>query len=76
MVQKYSHKIHCVANGNCLFRALSHKTFSDQMYHGQMRAALVTQIINNFEHFILEIIHFVGMLVLCVRMVSGNASSR
>ena len=52
IVQQYNRKIHRVApDGNCLFRALSHQVFGDQMYHTQMRAALVTQMSNNLEKY-------------------------
>ena len=52
IVQKYGRKIHRVTpDGNCLFRALSHQTFGDQMYHIQMRAALVMQISNNLKEY-------------------------
>ena len=36
---------------NCLFRALSHQALGDQMYHIQMRAALVMQISNNLKKY-------------------------
>jgi len=52
IVQKYSRKIHRVApDGNCLFRTLSHQAFGDQMYHTQMRKALVMLISNNMEKY-------------------------
>ena len=77
-MQQYNRKIRQIRrvapDGNCLFRALSHQAFGDQMYHTQMRAALVTQISNNLEKyqpFILEEIHFISMLVLCLRTASG-----
>ena len=45
IVQQYGCRIHAVTpDGNCLFRALSHQALGDQMYHIQMRAALVMQI--------------------------------
>ena len=52
IVQQYGHKIHRVTpDGNCLFRALSHQAFGDQMYHIQLRAALVMQISNNLKKY-------------------------
>ena len=52
IVQQYSRRIHRVApDGNCLFRGLSHQAFGDQMYHTQIRKAIVTQISNNLEKY-------------------------
>ena len=52
IVQQHGRKIHCVTpDGNCLIRALSHQAFGDQIYHIQMRAALVIQISNNLKKY-------------------------
>ena len=49
-VNQYNRTIHRVApDGNCLFRALAHQAFGDQIYHAQMRKALVTLISDNLE---------------------------
>jgi len=55
------------------FRTMSHDSyqlFGDQMYHTQMHRALVTKL-ENTNHFILEGINFMSMLILCTRMTSG-----
>ena len=52
IVQQYGRKIHHVTlDGSCLFRALSHQAFGDQMYHIQLRAALIMQISNNLKKY-------------------------
>ena len=52
VIQKYNRKIHRVApNGNCLFRALSHQAFGEQMYHAQMRKSLVTFISGHMDKY-------------------------
>ena len=49
IVQQHGCRIHRVTpHGNCLFRALSHQAFGDQI---QMRAALVMQISNNLKKY-------------------------
>ena len=52
ILHQYNRKIHRVApDGNCLFRALAHQAFGDQMYHAQMRKALVKLISDNMEKY-------------------------
>ena len=51
-VNQYNCTIHRVApDGNCWFRALAHQAFGDQIYHAQMRKALVTLISDNLERY-------------------------
>ena len=51
-VNQYNRTIHRIApDGNCLFRALAHQAFGDQIYHAQMRKALVTLISDNLERY-------------------------
>jgi len=50
VVNQYNRTIHRVApDSNCLFRSLAHQAFGDQIYHAQMRKALVTMISNDLE---------------------------
>jgi len=50
IVQQCNRKIHRVApDGNCLFRTLSHQALGDQIYHSQLRKALVTLVSDNME---------------------------
>ena len=52
IVHQYNCKIHRVTpDGNCLFRALAHQTFGDQMYHAQMHKSLVKLINDNMEKY-------------------------
>ena len=45
-------RIHRVTpDGNYPFKALSHQAIADQMYHIQMRVALVMQISNNLKKY-------------------------
>ena len=52
ILQQYGCRIYRVTpDGNCPFKALSHQAFADQMYHIQMRVALVMQISNNLKKY-------------------------